>query len=87
MGTSVLNRSGKADRTFPNEQLIFLDAVTRAIDQTGIKYEIVDIGEWGFFKRLLVDRSLAVPRLEYNGRVLESIPTTSEILKFISEHL
>jgi hypothetical protein len=87
MGTSAFNRSGKAGRTFPNEQIIFLDAVTRAIDQTNIAYEIIDIGEWGIVKRLRADRSEAIPRLEYDGRFLESIPTANEIVQFISDHL
>ncbi len=87
MGTGISNRSGKASGTIPHDQLIVLDAVTRAVDHTGIDYQIVDIGQWGFLKRLRTARSLTVPRIEYNGKVLEGTPTTNEIVQFISEHL
>ncbi len=87
MGTGISNRSGKASGTIPSDQLIVLDAVARAVEKTGVDYQVVDIGEWGFLRRLWSARSLTVPRIEYNGKVLEGTPTTSEIVHFISEHL
>ncbi|MFW9841376.1 MAG: hypothetical protein ACFFES_10815 [Candidatus Thorarchaeota archaeon] len=84
MGTGKDNKSGKASGIYPVDHLILLDAVARATNETGTTFEIVDIGVWGFLKKLKKKGSSKTPRIEYNGGVLEGTPTAREIVEFIT---
>ena len=87
MGTGKNSKSGKADGIYPVEHLMLLDAVARASNETGIHFEIVDIGGWSFLRKLKESGSSQIPRIEFKSKVLDGIPTSSEIIQFISESL
>jgi hypothetical protein len=63
--------------------MILIDAASRATEQTELNLEIVDVGKWGFLKRLLSNKSNEIPRIEFNGETLTGIPTSDEIVGFI----
>jgi hypothetical protein len=63
--------------------MILIDAASRAAEQTEIDLEIIDVGKWGFFKRIMSNNSHAIPRIEFNGEDLTGIPTSDEIIEFI----
>jgi hypothetical protein len=63
--------------------MILIDAASRAAVQMELNLEIIDVGKWGFLKRLLSAKSGAIPRIEFNGEPLTGIPTSDEIVGFI----
>jgi hypothetical protein len=42
--------------------MILIDAASRATEQTEIDLEVIDVGKWGFLKRVMSYRSGAIPR-------------------------
>lgn len=74
---------GETGKTLSSDQMILIDAVSRAADISGLDFEIIDTGTWGFVKKLTSNKSHPIPRIEYNGQILLGIPPSNEIVEFL----
>ena len=78
---SPVDKLGKGGVILTQDQQILLDAVTRAGEKLELKVEIINISEYGFFKRLRLKE--VVPRIEFRGQILEGVPDSQEIIQFV----
>ncbi|MHA1948918.1 MAG: hypothetical protein ACXAAO_01505 [Candidatus Thorarchaeota archaeon] len=74
---------GKAGSVIPPEHLILLDAASRAGEKLGCQAEVIDVSNYSFWQKR--KSKGVVPRIEIGNKILTGLPTSDEIVEFISE--
>jgi hypothetical protein len=74
------NSVGKGGNMIPPQQLILLDAASRAAEKLGCDIEVIDLATFGFLKRRKVKG--VIPRIEIGNQVITGLPTSDEIVEF-----
>lgn len=64
----------------PQEQLILLDAASRAAEKLGCKIEVIDLSSLGFMERRRVKG--VIPRIEIGKQTITGLPMSDEIVEF-----
>ncbi|UCE10883.1 MAG: hypothetical protein JSW61_02850 [Candidatus Thorarchaeota archaeon] len=86
---SPVDKLGVGRDYFPQDQIVLLDAVTRAAQKMEFTVEVVDVSKYSFFRRYRSKGN--VPRIEIafetgqSDIVLDSIPTSDELVKLIQD--
>ncbi len=80
---SPVDKLGKGGVILTQDQQILLDAVTRAAEKLGFAVDVIDISGYGLFKKLRLKE--VVPRIEFNGHILEGLPDSQEIIQFVGK--
>ena len=84
MQTGALDRMGKGDVFLPQNQCILLDAVIRASEKMGWNYNIVNVSDFSWWKKYRSKEP--VPRIEYDGHILEGTPMSNDIIQFVLQY-
>ncbi|MFW9849218.1 MAG: hypothetical protein ACFFF4_08755 [Candidatus Thorarchaeota archaeon] len=86
MRTGAYDRMGSEIGFLNNDQLLLLDAATRACERMKWDLEIVDVSKYSLMKRIREKET--IPRLECDGKIMTGIPTSDMIIQvFIENHL
>jgi len=78
--TDWRNSVGKGGAMIPQEQLILLDAASRAAEKLGCKIEVIDLSSLGFMERRRVKG--VIPRIEIGKQTITGLPMSDEIVEF-----
>ncbi|MHA1908059.1 MAG: hypothetical protein ACW98Y_12240 [Candidatus Thorarchaeota archaeon] len=84
MRTGAHDRMGSEIGFLSNDQLLLLDAATRACEKRYWDLELVDVSKYSLMKRIGLKET--VPRLECNGKSMTGTPTSDEIIQFFREN-
>ncbi len=84
MRTGAYDRMGSEIGFLSNDQLLLLDAASRACERMKWELEIVDISKYSLMKK--IREKEPIPRLEFEGKVMTGIPTSDEIIQVFNEN-